>query len=428
MLSTGILLASDAYIWIGVILGEDAFVSSTWNTTWEAHPDLFLAQKWQECPPEKKKAWHLPNKFAFFQGGETPLRVGIVASSSIPREEEFLLAGMLWGNRLSNGAKTVIYFVAPDFSPFFLHALGKVGGTLSVRAVYFRERLSPSLYLIPENQYGKGVSAEPLGELRPDFQRWGMGLNPVARGQLEVVCEFFDSLAGRGVRTYVKSQAVSILWGNLEIAEITRRGKKFELLTKTKWAKSAQEAQAFQKAGWVDASGKLNPEFCQVVEKIIHYLDELKEKGELRLKDLLSARLYQSEGIISTLWGRPWEWPWQATDRNQSWVGVLSQWFYFQGEGQLSVVCPILEKPLPEGSLSFLLACVLERSRLLVGVKSQGETIEWDGRIHWLTLPSLEEELRRWHFWLKAPEQFPIWTLPESWRREKLEHLSGSFG
>lgn len=398
-------------------------MSSSWQTIWEAHSDVFLAKNWLECPPDKKKAWHLPKKYAYFQGGETPLRVGIVASQSIPREEEFLLAGMLWGNRLSNGAKTVIYFVAPDFSPFFLCALGKVEGTISTRAVYFRERLSPSLYLVPEGQYGKWISTESLGELRPDFQRWGLDLNPVARGQLEVVQKFFQGLSDRGVRTSVKSQAISILWGNLEIAEITRRGKKFELLTKTKWAKDPDEAAKLQKAGWVDVSGKLNPEFCQAVEDILEYLDKVKNKGELRPKDILSARLYESEGA-ARFWGSPWEWPWQSSERNPGWVGYLSQWFYFEAAGQLSVVCPILEKPLQEGSLSLLLACVLEKSELLRSAKSQGRKLEWDGRVHWLTLPSLEEELRRWHFWLRDPEQFPIWILPESWKQEKLMDLS----
>ncbi|MHB1652726.1 MAG: hypothetical protein ACYCVD_09660 [Desulfitobacteriaceae bacterium] len=403
-------------------------MSSIWNATWEAHPDVFIASNWQECPPEKKKTWHLPSKFSYFQGGETPLRVGIIACSTIPREEELLLAGILWGNRLSNGAKTVIYFVAPDFSPFFLLAIEKIGGTLSARAVYWRERLRPSLYLVPDSHKGGGSALQPLGDLRPDWQRWGQGLNPVTRQQLEIVKNYFYGLAGRGVRFCIKPQNISVLWGNLEIAEVTRRGRKFELMTKAKWERDPEQVLLWQKAGWVDASGSINSEFCYTVSKILANLEAHELGGTLRSRELLSLWLYRSVGIISTLWGDIWEWPWLPQERNQNWVTVLSQWFYFQGNGQLSVVCPILEKPLSEASESILLACVLEKSSLLTIAKdAKGQKLEWDGRIHWLTLPEWEEDLRKWHCWLKFPEQFPIWSLPENWREQRLEYLTGSF-
>ena len=211
-------------------------MSITWNMIWEAHPDVFIAQNWKEYPEDKKKASRLPPQFAYFMGCETTLRVGIIASSSIIREEEFLLAGVLWGNRLSNGVKTVIYFVAPNFSSAFLNGLSKIGGTISARAVYWREKLTPSLYLIPEEQQCS-QSRYALGEERPDWKRWGQGLNPVARQQLMIVNAFFDQLASRRVRIVIKPQYIAFLWGNFEIAEVRRKGKKFELSSKVKWLK-----------------------------------------------------------------------------------------------------------------------------------------------------------------------------------------------
>lgn len=203
-------------------------MSITWNMIWEAHPDAFIVKNLKEYPDDKKKASRLPAQFAYFMGGETTLRVGIIASSSVPREEEFLLAGLLWGNRLSNGAKTVIYYVAPNFSTSFLTGLTKIGGTIFARAVYWREKLSPSLYPIPEKQ----TSNQPryvLGEERPDWKRWAEGLNPVVRQQLTTVRSFFSHLAARRVRIEIKPQSISFLWGHFEIAEVRRKGKKFEL-------------------------------------------------------------------------------------------------------------------------------------------------------------------------------------------------------
>lgn len=402
-------------------------MSSTWSRTWDEHGDVFVVRNWQECPSDKKKAWHLPNKFAYFQGGETSLRVGIVASSTLPREEEFLLAGMMWGNRLSNGAKTVIYFVAPDFSPFFLQALGKIGGIFNARAVYWRDRLSPSLYLIPEHQ-ADGPEFFPLGELRPTWQRWGQGLNPVARQQLDVAKAYFAGLSERGVRSVIKAQQISLLWGNLEIAEIRRKGKKFELMTKAKWEKDSAQVWQWQKAGWVEASGHLSPEFCHTVGKILTHLKAREEVGALQARDLLSLWLYQSVGVVSSVWGKAWEWPWLPAERSHNWVGLLNQWHYFRANGQMSIVCPVLDKPMSEASLSLILSGALEKSTLLSGAKDElGHRLEWDGRIQWLTLPDWEEELRRWHYWLKVPELFPIWTLPEGWQKQRLENLTGSF-
>lgn len=399
-------------------------MSITWNRIWEAHSDVFIARNWTECPEDKKKANRLPPQYAYFMGGETTLRVGIIASSSIIREEEFFLAGVLWGNRLSNGAKTVIYYVAPDFSAAFLKGVSKIGGTISARAVYWREKLTPSLYLIPEEQL-YSLSRYALGEERPDWKRWGQGLNPVALQQLLTVKDFFDNLAGRRVRIEIKPQHIAFFWGAFEIAEVRRKGKKFELSTKVKWQKNNEHLLKWQKQGWVDASGSLNSEFRTAILNILDYLESLEQEGKLRPQELLALWLRHGDGILKSIWGSPWPWPWLPKDRSENSVIELEEWYYFQGNGQLSVVCPILEKPLAKASRSILLTCLLENSLLLAHAKDeQGIPLVWDGRVHWLTTPGMEDEIRRWYCWLKGGDKFPVWTLPEDWREKGIYELN----
>ncbi|HBV88000.1 MAG TPA: hypothetical protein DEF42_15435 [Desulfosporosinus sp.] len=399
-------------------------MSITWNIIWETHPDVFIAKDWKEYPEDKKKASRLPLQYNYFMGGETTLRVGIIASTSINREEEFLLAGLLWGHRLSNGAKTVIYYVAPDFSTSFLSGLSKIGGTINAKAVYWREKLTPSLYPIPEKQALRGPRYA-IGEERADWKRWGVGLNPVARQQLMTVNEFFNQLTSRNVRIVIKNQTISIFWGNFEIAEVRRKGKKFELTSKVKWLKETELIMKWQKQGWVDSSGSLNPDFCETISEILNYLESLEREGKLRPQDLLTLVLHQGDGALKLLWGRPWPWPWIAKDRSENEVVDLEEWFYYQGNGQLSVVCPIFDKPLLRAARSILLASVLERSLLLVGAKdNQGNPLAWDGRIHWLTTLNKEEELRRCYCWLNDVDKFPIWTLPEDWQDKGIYQLN----
>ncbi len=394
-----------------------------WQEVWEHHVDIFITKEWQECSIEKRKDWRLPAQFCYFSGGETALRVGIVVSESMPTEDEFLLAGMLWANRLSNGARTVIYFIAPDFSPFFLHSLSKIGGVIVARAIYWRERLTPSLYLIPENTVGSSMKYT-LGEVRPNWLKWRQELNPVAQQQLTVIESFFDNLSERHVRTEIKPQTISFMWGNIEIAEIKRKGKKFELVTKSKWEKDLEKSRQFQRQGWVDTSGALNSEFCTTVFNIICSLEAKERNDELKARERLSLWLHHGGGVISTLWGTSREWPWLPKDRGESWVHDLGQWFYFEGGGQLSVVCPILEKPLNNASQATLLTSVLERSQLLSIGKTKPIDSVWDSKIHWLTLRSMEADLRLWLSWLREPEQFRIWTLPDDWQKQGLNELA----
>lgn len=396
----------------------------SWNLIWEAHPDIFIAQNWQVCPEEKRRAFRLPTQFAYYMGGETSLRVGIVACSSVSREDEFLLAGILWGNRLSNGAKTVIYFVAPNFSPYFLNALSKIAGNISARAVYWREKLTPSLYLIPEEQ-PNSRSRYAMGEERPDLKRWGLGLNPVARHQLVIVNTFFGRLASRKVRIVLKPQHIDFIWGHFEIAELRRKGKKFELSTKVKCLRHIENASQWQKQGWVDASGALNQEFCTAILQILDVLETQEQEGSLRLQEVLPLWLHHGEGVIKSVWGSPWGWPWLPKDRGESAVIELGEWYYFQANGQLSVVCPIFDKPLSRASQSILFSSILERSMLLMKAKDdEGHPLLWDGRIHWLTSLGLAEDLRRWYCWLKHVDDFPIWTIPEDWQEKGIYALN----
>lgn len=123
--------------------------------------------------------------------------------------------------------------------------------------------------------------------------------------------------------------------------------------------------------------------------------------------------------------GSPWAWPWLPKERGENSVIEFEEWSFFQGNGQLSVVCPIFEKPLLKGVRSILLASVLERSLLLVSAKDdQGNPLVWDGRVHWLTTPGKDEELRRCYSWLNDPGKFPIWTLPENWQENGIYELN----
>lgn len=117
----------------------------------------------------------------------------------------------------------------------------------------------------------------------------------MARQQLITVKDFFSKLASRGVQLVVKNQSINVVWGNFEIAEVRRKGKKFELCTKLKWLKSKELMLKWQKQGWVDSSGSLNTGFCATILDILDYLEALEQEGKLRPQDLLASLLYKGK-------------------------------------------------------------------------------------------------------------------------------------
>lgn len=187
-------------------------------------------------------------------------------------------------------------FCCSRFFTFFLQALNKVGGIFNARAVYWREKLNPSLYLIPETSSLK-KSRQSLGEERLNWNKWRQELNPVVQLQFDAVKMYFDQLHIRRVRADIKHPNITFLWGNIEIAEIRRKGKRFELATKTKWLKDAELARQWQKSGWVDASGVINPEFCLAITAILDHLEEKERRAELKPKDALSLYLHQGKEL-----------------------------------------------------------------------------------------------------------------------------------
>jgi hypothetical protein len=129
-----------------------------WLKIWDTNPNIFIASDWEECPEDKKRILNLPMQFNYFSSGDLNLRIGIVATSEEYKDEELLLAGIVWGMRMGNGVRTIIYFVAPNFRPVLLAAMAEIGDPLTLKAVYWREKLTPSLYpvspnLINQNQF-----------------------------------------------------------------------------------------------------------------------------------------------------------------------------------------------------------------------------------------------------------------------------------
>jgi hypothetical protein len=390
----------------------------------ENQESIFVGDHWQPYPRESLRKLRLPLKYSYFVGGDVFLRTGIIASAEIPREQEFLMAGILWANRLSNGAKTVLYFVAPDFSPFFLLTLNKIGGNLVTKGVYWREKLQPSLYLVPERMTYQPVM---MGEKCPRMQQWSRGLNSLAVQQLLVMLEFFQHHQHCGLEIQFKQQSILIDWGNNEIAEIRRKGKKIELTSKCRWEKDPLRCARWKKIGWVDLSGQVNQEFQQVIQEMLAFLQDEYFNTRLHAYDKLKLLFAKNEEQVKSLWGEPWPWPWLPKDRHDVWLAELSRLYFFQDGKTLRVIHPILEHAMQKSCLDLLLASVLERSYLLKDAKTaDGQPLAWDGRIIWLTTVSVKEDLLRWQCWLKRPEQFQISVLANDWERSlKLFQTTG---
>ncbi len=392
-----------------------------WKEIWEANQDIIVASDLEQCSEEKRKGWHLPSGFSYFSGGDLNLRVGIIASQSMYKEEDLLLGGILWGNRLGNGARTVIYFIAPDFSPVFLGALAKLGGTLKAKAVYWREKLTPSLYPVPERNYYRSYRFD-FGSLRPGWDFWQRSLNPVAWNHLKIVRDFFEGLTKRRVRTIFSKNKLLFSWGNIEIAEIKKKGNKFELSTKVKWTRNKNISSKFQKLGWVDIAGSINEEFTRAIIGIIELLENMEVNGSLDKEDHLAIKLMYDREFVPDYFGQYMEFPWLPKEKKDI---LDTEKIYFFCLDKVSLVNPILEKPIHKVVQSLLISSLLEYSDLYDKGIPQDPDLKWDQKVFLLTQPELKDELRLCLSWLSDREQYPIILLPVEWRTEGLKSLKG---
>lgn len=395
-----------------------------WKELWDANPELFIVSGWEECPEEKRKVLHLPSQFHYYNAGDLNLRAGIIAVQGKYKEEELLLAGMLWGGRISNGARTVIYFVAQQYTPVFLGAIAELGGLLSAKAVIWREKLSPSLYPVYEKD-PKSSSFSCLTELRPDWIDWERQLNPVARGHLKTVREYLETLSKRKVRVVVGKNRIVAYWGTIEILEIKMKGNRFELATKVKWTRNRNISSKFLKLGWVDLSGKINEEFCRTLNDILELLEKMEDNCCLVGKDILALRLLYDKDFVPTVWGVHLELPWLTREKND--ILDSNQLYFFRGNNEVNVVYPILEKPINKLSNILLVFTSLEHSSLRKKGLPDNPDLKWNRKIYLLTQPSYMDELRLCLIWLKDKDRFPVVMLPEDWKTEGFKNLDSFY-
>lgn len=394
-------------------------MKNKWQNIWKANSEVFIVSEWDECPEDNRKAWHLPAQFNYFSSGDMNLRVGIIASDDCSREEEFLLGGIQWGNKLGNGARTVIYFVAPDFSPVFLRAIAELGRNITAKAVYWREKLNPSLYLVSNRDYHSAFQYD-LGDAKPGWDEWARKFNPVARNHLSIIRSYFDGLAKRRVRAVFKKNSISYCWGNIEIAEIKRKGNKLELNTKVKWTRNKSVYAKFLKTGWVDFSGNINEEFCWAINGILEFLDNMEANGTLDDKDNLGLKLIYDKDFVPACWGEYFDFPWIKKERGEKLLDI-NQLYFFQKEQDINVVMPLLEKATMRIVNCLLSFAALSLSGPIKKEIRKEQQIFWNKKIIILAHPSLQEELRLCYSWLKTPENFPLFMLPEDWKTEGLK-------
>jgi len=393
-----------------------------WKEIWDANPDIFIASGWEKFTEEKRKNCHLSSSFSYYSAGDMRLRIGIIATRGAYKEEEFLLAGVLFANRLGNGARTVIYFVAQDFSPVFLGAIAKLGGTITAKAVYWREKLTPSLYPVQEKAYYKSTYKVNLGELRPGWDFWERQLNPVDWNHLKIIRNYFERLAKRRVKVFFEKNKIIYRWGKIEIAEVKKKGNKFELSTKIKWTRNKSIATKFTKTGWVDLSGSINEEFCRAIKGILELLEKMETNGSLEPKDQLLMKLMYDRTFIPESFGTYCEFPWLPKDRNDMLDG--GQFLFFRLSDQMCIVSPVLEKPVQKVVSTLLLHTTLAYSDLCEKVNLGDATLKWNQKTFLLAQPELMDELRLCQSWLAEPEDYPIILLPEDWETEGLKKIN----
>lgn len=395
-----------------------------WKEIWDANPGVFIGSGWEECSEDKKKVWHLSSRFSFYSSGDMNLRLGIIACQGNYKDEEFLLEGIIWGSRLGNGARTVIYYVAQDFSPVFLRAAAMLGGTLTAKAVYWREKLNPSLYPVREKIFSKTAYDIEGGELIAGWDYWEREMNPVALNHLITIKNYFEGLKKRRVRTVFQKNKIVFCWGKIEIAEVKKKSNKFELSTKVRWTRNKNIASKFLKSGWVDCSGMINEEFCRAVNGILELLENMESNGSLDARDLLAIKLINDKEFVPAFFGKHFEFPLVFKEKNDNLE--LKNLYYFFDYCQINVVNPVLERPMAKIVNTLLLAAILETINIQdKGLPGYPEK-KWNQKIYLLSQPVYRDELRLCQSWLKDAEQFPIILLPEDWKTEGLNSLRNS--
>lgn len=391
-----------------------------WKELWDANSELFVVSGWEECPEDKKKALHLPSQFHYYNAGDLNLRAGIIATQEKYKDEDLLQAGILWGARIGNGARTVIYFAAQHFPPNFLGAVSQLGGNLSGKAIYWREKLTPSLYPVFDKEYLTD-SPNSLTELRPDWDYWERQLNPVARGHLKIVRDHLEGLSKRQVRLVQCKNRIAACWGSIEIAEIKIKGNKFELNTKVKWTRNRNIASKFLKSGWVDFSGQINQEFCRCLNDILELLENMEANCCLAGKDLLTLKFLNDKEFVPGYFGIYFELPWLTKERND--ILETSHLYYFRRIDEVNVVCPILEKPVNKLANILLIYTALRHSSMHdPGLPDETNT-KWNQKIHLLCQRNHLDELRLCLSWIKNTDYFPVVLLPDDWKTEGFKNF-----
>jgi len=391
-----------------------------WLKIWDAHPNIFVVSDWEECPEDKKRNLNLPMQFSYFSSGDLSLRVGIVATADEYKDEELLLAGIIWGMRMGNGVRTIVYFVAPNFRPLFLAAMAEVGEPLTFKAVYWREKLTPSLYPVSPSLLNQNQFPSKKKELRPEWEFWRRQLNPVAYNHLKIIKDYFEGLAERRVRPVMEKDKILYCWGNIEIAEIKRKGNKFDLTTKIKWTRNKDITKKFLKPGWVDTSGMLNEEFCYAINGLLELLENMERSGSLDPKDLLSLTLLYDKDVANR-WGKHFEFPWQIDNRKEALD--LSNYYFFKGNGQINILSLIIDKPLNRLANVLLNYCNFKYNYFNGNLHFAQEQVQWNRKIFLLSFSNLENEIMLSRSWLKTPENYLVVILPEDWKTEGFKNL-----
>ena len=388
-----------------------------WRGLWEAHSNLFVATNWQECARDKQQKWLLPPGFTYFSGGDMKLRTGLVVKTRSDQEEEFLKAGLLWAARLGNGARTVIYFVAPQFSNRFLRALEELGGLVTGKALYWRERIKPSLFPASAED---GVAQDRTTVEYPTWTGWERQLNPVEASHLHVLRRYFEGLENLGTRIVFKRNRIALYKGNLELAQIRRTGSKIDFTTTARWI-GRSAAEQYQRKGWVDVDGNLNAEFQEALEKMIGLVQARYESRDFDGRELLSLMLWEDIPEIKNLWGKSWDMPCLTIDGKPLDTGKV--FFLLRGgtdeeeDGEkaevktLHVVYPILDKTFVRTAEAIWWYALMRE------IDKSLPEYQWDGCITCWVAATCQEELRIAVDWIKDRKKFPCYLIDKKWKQ-----------